>query len=225
MTTPKEGEYELKVPPGTGEHFQQVIASIPRDKRVWWRYHKVGNGETLAEVAHQYKTSASSIAQVNNIEAGDDLEAGTRLVIPVTPGREAERLVFSKHPTIYKVRKGDSVLSVADDFSVPVAKLRSWNHLKGNELHPGHTLRIYRPVAGTEVAESRSSSRSKLHKSSEKSSLEAHARTVHHKVRKGETLSSIAESYNTTVVALRRDNGSAASHLKTGSVLVIHTGD
>jgi LysM repeat protein len=48
---------------------------------------------------------------------------------------------------------------------------------------------------------------------------------VHHKVRKGETLSSIAESYNTTVAALRRDNGSTASHLKTGSVLVIHMGE
>jgi membrane-bound lytic murein transglycosylase D len=229
MTTPKDGEYDLKVPPGTSERFQQMIASIPRDKRVWWRYHKVTSGETLAEVAHQYKTSASSIAQVNNVEADDDLRAGTDLVIPVTPGREAERLVFSKHPTIYKVRKGDTVLTVADDFSVPVTKLRSWNKLKGNALRPGRTLRIYRPVAGTEMAESRetasSTGRARLRKSSEQSSLEAHARTVHHKVRRGETLSSIAESYNTTVAALQRDNGSAASHLKTGSVLVIHAGE
>src|SRR6201997_28267 len=42
MTTPREGSYDLKVPAGTAERFQQVIASIPRDKRVWWRYHKVG---------------------------------------------------------------------------------------------------------------------------------------------------------------------------------------
>jgi membrane-bound lytic murein transglycosylase D len=228
MTTPKDGEYDLKVPQGTSERFQQMIASIPRDKRVWWRYHKVTSGETLAEVAHQYKSNASSIAQVNNIEAGDELQSGMNLVIPVTPGRDAERLVFSKHPTMYKVRKGDTVLTVADDFSVPVTKLRSWNRLKGNELRPGRVLRIYRPVAGTEVAETHeasSSGRSKLHKSSQKSSLEAHVRTLHHKVRKGETLSSIAESYNTTVAALRRDNGSTASHLKTGSVLVIHAGE
>jgi len=202
-----------------------VIASIPRDKRVWWRYHKVGSGETLGEIAHQYKTTTSSIAQVNNLDAGDDLKPGTRLVIPVTPGRDAERLAFSKHPTVYKVRKGDTVLSVADDFSVPVAKLRSWNRLSGNALRPGRILHIYRPVAGAPPAESASARHSSTHKSSEKSSLEAHAKTVHHKVKEGETLSSIAESYNTTVAALRRDNGHNASHLRTGSVLIVHVGE
>ena len=224
MTTPKEGTYDLKVPPGTAERFQQVIASIPRDMRVWWRYHKVASGETLAAIAHQYKTSTNSIAQVNGIDPDDPVKAGSRLVIPVTPGRDVERLAFSKHPTMYKVRKGDTVLSVADDFSVPVAKLRSWNHLKGNKLAVGHVLRIYRPVAGGAPSESRTTT-ARVRKSSSKSSLQARSRTVRHKVRKGETLSSIAESYNTTVAALRRDNRSAAAHLHTGSVLIVHTGE
>ena len=223
MTTPKEGSYDLKLPVGTADRFQQVIASIPRDMRVWWRYHKVNSGETLASVAHQYRTTTSAIAEANSLDNGDDLQPGTQLVIPVTPGRDLERVAYSKHPTIYKVRKGDTVLTVADDFSVPVTKLRSWNHLRGNALKPGRTLRIYRPVEGREEpSETRVASRSESHKSSRKSSLEARTRTVHHKVRKGETLSSIAESYNTTVAALRRDNGSSASHLRIGTVLIVH---
>jgi peptidoglycan lytic transglycosylase D len=223
MTTPKEGSYDLKLPVGTSERFQQVIASIPRDMRVWWRYHKVASGETLASIAHQYRTTTSSIEQANSLDRGDDLRPGTQLVIPVTPGRDTERIAYSKHPTIYKVRKGDTVLTVADDFSVPVAKLRSWNHLRGNVLTAGHTLRIYRPLEGREQpSESRVASRSRTHKSIQKSRLEANARTVHHKVRKGETLSSIAESYNTTVAALRRDNARSASHLRIGTVLVVH---
>ena len=226
MTTPKDGTYDLKLPSGTTERFQQAIAAIPRDKRVWWRYHKVGNGETLSEIAHQYHTSASSIAEVNNIDAGDDLTAGSRLVIPIAPGREIQRQAYSKRPTIYKVRKGDTVLSVADDFSVPVEKLRSWNRLKGNTLRAGRTLRIYKPIGRAEVPESKQvASRSKTNKSNHKNSLEAKSRTVRHKVRKGETLSSIAEDYNTTVAALRRDNGRTASHLHAGSVLVVHTGE
>ena len=225
LTTPKEGSYDLKLPPGTADRYQQAIASIPVDKRVWWRYHKVGSGETLAEIARQYKTTSASIAQVNNLDSGDDLEPGARLVIPIAPGRETERLAFSKRPTIYKVRKGDTVLTVADDFSVPVAKLRSWNHLKGNALHPGHTLRIYRPVAHEEASETATTRHSKVRKSSEKSRLEAHSRTVHHKVRKGETLASIAESYNTTVAALRRDNRRTASHLHAGTVLIVKTNE
>jgi membrane-bound lytic murein transglycosylase D len=226
MTTPKEGIYDLKVPTGTAERFQQAIASIPRDKRVWWRYHKVGNGESLSEIARQYRTTSSAIAEVNNIDTSDDLRIGARLVIPIAPGRDAQKLAFSKHPTIYKVRKGDTVLSVADDFSVPVEKLRSWNRLKGNSLKAGRTLRIYKPAERSEPSEAKTvASRSKTHKSSEKSSLEVRSRTVHHKVRKGETLTSIAETYNTTVAALRRDNARTASHLHAGSVLIVRTGE
>jgi membrane-bound lytic murein transglycosylase D len=225
MTTPKEGTYDLKVPTGTAERFQQAIAAIPRDKRVWWRYHKVGDGETLSEIARQYRTTSASIAEVNNIDRNDGLMVGSRLVIPIAPGRESQRQAYSKRPTIYKVRKGDTVLSVADDFSVPVEKLRSWNRLKGNSLKAGRTLRIYKPVGGEPTQAKAVASRSKTRKSSQKSSLQDEKRTVHHKVRKGETLSSIAETYNTTVSALRRDNGRTASHLHAGSVLIVHTGE
>ncbi|HUN87901.1 MAG TPA: LysM peptidoglycan-binding domain-containing protein, partial [Terriglobales bacterium] len=225
MTTPKEGTYELKLPLGTSAHFQQVIATIPRDMRVWWRYHKVASGETLAGIAHEYRTTTSAIAEVNSFDSEEDLKPGSRLIIPVAPGRDAEHVAYSKHPTMYKVRKGDTVLSVADDFSVPVAKLRTWNHLKGNSLLPGHTLRIYRPVAGGEAPETHAASRTGSSNSHSKSSLQAKSRTVHHTVKKGETLSSIAESYNTTVAELRKDNGHAAAHLQAGTVLVVRTGE
>ena len=44
----------------------------------------------------------------------------------------------------------------------------------------------------------------------------------YHKVKKGETLGSIAESYNTSVAALKRDNPKLAANLRAGDVLVIH---
>ncbi len=49
MTTPKFPEanqqFELHLPAGTADKFQTAVASIPADKRVWWRYHKVQGGE------------------------------------------------------------------------------------------------------------------------------------------------------------------------------------
>jgi membrane-bound lytic murein transglycosylase D len=225
MTTPKDGNYDLRIPSGTAEKFQQTIAAIPRDKRVWWRYHKVASGESLNEIAKQFKATTSAIAEANNITEDGEIRSGTKLVIPVTPRRESEGLAFQKRPIYYKLRKGDTALSVADDFSVPVEKLRQWNRLKGNQLRAGRMLRIYRPTTpATEPAEPRLASRSKS-KSHEKSSLQASSRVVHHKVKKGETLSSIAESYNTTVAALRRANGKAASHLQAGTVLVVKMGE
>src|SRR5208283_1921060 len=40
MTTPKAaGNFELHLPAGTASKFQIAVASIPAEKRVWWRYH------------------------------------------------------------------------------------------------------------------------------------------------------------------------------------------
>ena len=45
---------------------------------------------------------------------------------------------------------------------------------------------------------------------------------VHHKVQPGETLYSIAKSHNTTVAALKENNGNLAT-LRPGMILVIGT--
>ena len=67
------------------------------------------------------------------------MKAGTKLIIPISPARHAtQNAAYSKHPTHYKVRKGDTVASVADDFEVPVDKLRKWNHLRGSGAGSGH---------------------------------------------------------------------------------------
>ncbi len=225
MTTPKDGTFSLALPAGTAEKFQQAIAAIPKDMRVWWRYHKINAGETLAEVARQYHTTPRAIAEVNNLRE-EELQADSKLIIPVTPGRrgaaEGGEVAYSKRPTIYKVRKGDTVLSIADDFGVPAEKIRRWNHLSSNQVRPGRNLRIYRPSNGEAARSSTVAARksAKFHKGS---SLQAsaRARVLRHKVKRGETLSSIASRYNTSVAALRRDN--KVSSLKAGDVLVIRT--
>ncbi len=250
MTTPKDQEFILNLPAGTGERFEKAIAAIPQDMRVWWRYHKVQPGETLSQVASRYHTTAAAIAQVNSLDADAELEKDTKLVIPVTPGKrgESEALAFSKRATRYKVRKGDTILSVADDFGVPAERLRKWNHMKGNVLKPGRTLYIYRPVAGSEtteaVASNHRTSRSRgkkatvarsggassepesgpsySSKSKKVSSLQPVSQKARrHKVKRGETLTSIASTYNTTVTQLKKDNNLRAENLRAGQVLVI----
>ena len=238
MTTPKDGEFALHLPVGSASKYETAIAGIPQDKRVWWRYHRVTAGETLAEIAKKYRSTASSIADVNNLSDGDELKKDARLIIPVQPGKstDASSARYSKRPVRYKVRKGDTVLSVADDYGVPADKIRRWNHIRGNSLTAGRSILIYKPLADSaapEMARTSSSSKgtsksSKGHtatsssassKSSKKKTLEAEKRT--HTVKKGETLSSIAEHYGTTVEALKRDNRSMAKNLKAGQVLVI----
>ena len=227
MTTPRDGTFALRLPAGTGDKFQAQIAAIPKDMRVWWRYHKVTAGDTLAKVAREYHTTASAISEVNNLDGGE-LLAESKLVIPVTPGRklsDSQGLTYSKHPTRYKARKGDTVASIADDFGVPADRLRRWNGLKGNSIRVGRIISIYRPVAVAEEVQRPRSTAAKSKSSKDltntKSDSATAAKVVHHKVKPGETLTSIASTYNTTVAALRREN-SGVSILHPGDVLVIH---
>ena len=222
MTTPRDQEFELHLPRGTKDKFLSTIAAVPADMRVWWRYHKVQNGDTLASVARAYKTSPKAIAEANNLD-GDALEPQSKLIIPITPSRHAsseQTVAYSRRITRYRVRKGDTVPKVAENFGVPAAMVRRWNHLKGDSLQGRSVLSVHLPVTprarDAELASAKSarSRHSTAH-------ISASAKAVkHHRVKQGETLYSIASSYNTTVDALKRDNRNLAI-LRPGMILVI----
>src|ERR1700756_1341604 len=73
MTTPKGRDFDLHLPVGTKDKFLSAIAGVPLDMRVWWRYHKVQPGDTLASVARAYRTSSKAIAEANYLD-GEQLQ-------------------------------------------------------------------------------------------------------------------------------------------------------
>jgi membrane-bound lytic murein transglycosylase D len=159
MTTPKDLDFDLHLPRGTAEKFKATVAAIPEEMRVYWRYHRVEGGETLSEIAHRYHTTASAIAEANNLQA-DELAQDSRLIIPVSPAKSASSEAegrnttvqhYSKQPTHYKAHRGDTVSSVADEFGISAEKLRQWNHLKGNVLPAGRSLTIFKPSSEATV--------------------------------------------------------------------------
>jgi peptidoglycan lytic transglycosylase D len=219
MTTPKDREFELHLPAGSKQTYQNAIAAIPAEMRVWWRYHKVQEGDTLASIARNYRTTAKAIAEANDL--GDSgLEPDRKLIIPIAAGKRAlgeETATYSRRATRYNVRKGDTVTSVADNFGVPAQMVRRWNHLKGDSLRGRRVVYVHLPVSpGTRDAEIVASAR---HRKPTRPSGTP-AQVVHHKVKQGETLYSIASSYNTTVSAIKRDNGRLAQ-LRPGMILLI----
>jgi len=232
LTTPKDHEFELHVPAGTAAKFETAVASIPVDKRVWWRYHKVQSGETLASIARTYHSSPRSIAEANDL-ADELLVPESRLIIPIAPGKERDSSTYARAITRYKIRKGDTVESVAANFGVSAKMIRSWNRIKGESLAGRRTLLVHLPVSPgareTQVAAKRSHHSTAGSKASPNSAASsehraqiqtASAGVVHHKVKAGETLYSIATSYNTTVSALKHDNRNVAV-LRPGMILVI----
>ncbi|MGA8492018.1 MAG: LysM peptidoglycan-binding domain-containing protein [Terriglobales bacterium] len=220
LTTPKDREFELHLPEGTKDRYLTAIAAIPPDMRVWWRYHKVAPGDTLSSVARAFRTSPRAIVQANNLDGDESLQAESELIIPVAPGKHpADQMAsYSRRATAYKVRKGDTVQTVADNFGVPPAMVRRWNHLKSDSVRGRRILYVHLPVA-PEATEGRGTV---AYKSKSKKRLQAKATNsvVHHKVQPGETLYSIAKSHNVTVDDLKENNGNLAN-LRPGMVLVI----
>jgi len=230
-STPPEGVFNLRLPAGTKEKYQSAIASIPEDKRVWWRYHKVASGDTLASIARAYRSTPQAILSINHLESAELLPE-SKLVIPIAPGKHPtaeDGQTYARRLTRYRAHSGDTVQTVADYFAVPAAMVRRWNHLKGNSLGGRRIVYVHLPVQPSPQSP-QTTARAKARPSVAKpktgktlSSANGNSEVVRHKVKPGETLYSIASIYNTTVSAIRRDNRMVdVASLRPGMILVIH---
>ena len=237
LTTPRVGKFELRLPAGTEDEYQTAIASIPPDMRLWWRYATVHPGDTLASLARNYHTTGKSIATANHLE-DTELETNAKLVIPVAPGKYplSDNATYARRITRYKVHAGDTVESVADNFGVSPQMLRRWNGLHGNSLRGRRVLALHLPISPSahDAEEVSSRTKSKRPKTTETATVKPpatksalleqvpteQAAVVHHKVKSGETLYSIANAYRTTVAALKRDNRNVAV-IRPGMILIV----
>jgi membrane-bound lytic murein transglycosylase D len=178
MTTPRDMPFDLHIPVGTSELFASRIKQIPESKRDTWRFHVVREGETLSGIAEAFHVHTSQIAETNDLSAKDDVEAGDELAIPIATAATA-------HPKRYKVRRGDTLITIADRFNVSVEQLRHWNHLRSSAVRTGHYLAVSEPVklAPHMRGHRRSSrSRSRSHKTvSSKHSTAKRSSTTHSK--------------------------------------------
>ena len=141
MSTPPDESFDLHLPAGTAPVYEKDIADIPVDKRRYWRFETVKEGETLASVARTWHVRESELAFVNQLSEDSELSPGDALVIPLAPsGRSALR------STLYRPRRGDTLVTIADQFDVTVPELRRWNHLRSSVIVPGHALYVAEPA-------------------------------------------------------------------------------
>lgn len=219
MTTPK-GSFDLHLPVGTNDKYQAAIAGIPANMRLWWRYHTVANGETLMSLARTYRTPLKTIASANQLDLSDTLEAGAKLVIPIAPGRHngGDTQTYARRLTVYHVRRNDTLESVSNNLGISPTTIRRWNRLKGDSLAGRRVLYIHLPISPV-VAAAEQSAKTKSHHASKLADSKPGS-PVHHTVKRGETLYSIANNYKTSVKAIKQTNANVAT-LRPGMVLVI----
>lgn len=128
--------------------------------------------------------------------------------VPNSPAVVNEKVGEALASAIHKVKKGESLDRIAKRYNITVQDLRAWNNLKNTTIVPGQSLK----VANTRTAQA------------SKSASESGASLVTYKVKKGDTLSTIAQKYKgITVNKIKADNGLKGNQIKAGMTLKIRT--
>jgi membrane-bound lytic murein transglycosylase D len=202
MSTPNDVSFDLHVPPGARDAYLTRIKEIPEEKRSSWRFHVVRAGESLDAIAATLHVRVSEIAETNSIASGESLDEGDELIIPVATAT-------TTHAQRYTVRRGDTLITVADRFGVSVEQLRRWNRVSSNHITPGHVITVSEPVKlapGTRVRGKSSRSKGTQHTTSTSS----HAKTSH-----ASTKQSSAKSSGTHAKATSSASKSSSSKSKS----------
>jgi membrane-bound lytic murein transglycosylase D len=164
-STNPDGPYDLLLPIERVDSFKQRLAEYPAEKRVHWQRHKIKNGESLLQIAQQYRTTTELLKSVNNLRS-NMIRAGSSLTIPVARKSlasyqlsEEQRLIATQNLTRqgnkinYLVKSGDSLWNIAHRHDVGVNQLARWNGMAPRDpLMPGRKLVIWTPNKETAIA-------------------------------------------------------------------------
>jgi membrane-bound lytic murein transglycosylase D len=162
----------------------------------------------MGGIAGRYHVSLRLLTDANPRARGRPLRPGQQIIVPTggalsssVARRVSDPVVpAASTPTgFHRVRYGETLSGLADEYDVRVSQLRKWNALGESEgLRAGQRLRISPPAGPPRRVAERL-------KVSTSGARPAEARI--HVVRRGETLTGLARQYGVSIQALREANG------------------
>lgn len=197
--------YRLNILEKDKELFESQYASIPSALKYAYlpvkAKHRVKKGQTLSEIAEQYKTSVSAIAKINGISDPRKIRAGQILKIPggyVSVAQKKSQA--SPTPEVsdatkeHLIKKDQTLSTIAKIYDTSVEAITKLNKISNpRKIRTGQILKIpektLEPDQRTTLA-----------------SKETLSVQTEHRVKKGQTLSMIAKLHNTSVKAITEVN-------------------
>jgi N-acetylmuramoyl-L-alanine amidase len=96
----------------------------------------VKRGDTLSELAERFGVSMAELKQVNGMKT-TTVQLGQTLKIP-GHAEEAAAVVYIEHT----IERGETLSGIADNYSVPMTRIRESNQLKSDTIRVGQVLKI-----------------------------------------------------------------------------------
>ncbi|MEK1322674.1 MAG: Peptidoglycan hydrolase [Limosilactobacillus fermentum] len=185
-------------------------------------YYTAQSGDTLSGIAVEYNTTTATLTSLNNLSNPNLIYVGQRLLVKsastaaassatstATSTASATSTSSTTSATTYTVKSGDTLSSIASSHNTTTAALTSLNSLANpNLIYVGQVLKL----ANTTTASTSSTS----------SAASTSSSAMTYTVKSGDTLSSIASSYNTTTSTLTSlNNLSNPNLIYVGQVLKV----
>ncbi len=187
-TPPGIRDFELILPRGFGDAFEDKIAGLPENERILFHHHVVESGETVSRLAQRYDVSIDAIGEANNLSDRYTIRLGQSLIIPVSgivnreSGAAYTEPATDRRPSSYRIRSGDTLSEIADRFGLEVADIRRWNQMTSNLLIAGDNLTLTPPT------------------------MQDGERALVYNVQRGDTLFEIASLYRISIDEIRSWN-------------------
>ena len=204
--TGPDGPHRLLLPIDDATSCEQALAALAPEERTGWTRHLVVRGESLAKIARQNRTTVDALIASNGLD-NEKVKPGTEVLIPAQPTENNPKLAAADEPSSMAkasahqpvVRDDETLWRGSRSSRVEPTQLAAWDNMRlGDAVVSGSKLRAVKANA---------TSRSPLL----------------HRVRKGDTLFSIASQYNVSVEDLKRWNKLRNNHIVVGQSLSIET--
>lgn len=154
--TNPQGPHKLLVPYDIADNLQLKLDTLQMSERMKWVKYSVKSGDTLLSIANKYKSTTEVIRSANKLNT-NLISAGKEILVPIPSGAasfyasEARQKMLAKERfytasrIYYRVRRGDSLWSIARKYRVTPRKLAAWNNMTvKSKLYAGKRLVILR---------------------------------------------------------------------------------
>lgn len=160
--TPPSMSYLLKLPNGTRSTMNKILADRSGDFTACNQKHRVGEGESLVDIARKYKISIAQILEANGTSSTFRVKKGQLLQIPIVNPADSSKTAPDYNldpsdpamqeaeipavPEFHVVQKGQSLDDIAAMYNLNIDDLKRWNSLRGNQLAKGKKLTLKAPL-------------------------------------------------------------------------------
>jgi LysM repeat protein len=180
------------------------------------KQHSVKAGETLYQIATQYDVTVEQLKQWNKLDNATIQKGQTlRVAAPADDPKshdgadsQAQASAGQQGAVYHTVAEGETLYSIAREYNLSTDQLKARNDLTSNQLTPGQQLKIESNGKNDPEEEQ-----------ARKANNPDQVRT--HTVKKGETLYSIAQEYDTSVEVIKKSNDLDEPTLDPGQELLV----